>query len=133
MLTQLTISNYTTVELLELDFRSGMTVITGETGAGKSVMLDALALVVGGRADSKAVRNEAPRADVNAIFDVSKEPTVKRWLKERDLFDGEECLLRRVITSEGRSRAYINGQPAPVQDLKNLGALLIDIQVADRS
>lgn len=127
MLTQLTISNYTTVELLELDFRGGMTVITGETGAGKSVMLDALALVVGGRADSKAVRNDAPRADINAIFDIRKEAVVRRWLKERDLFDGDDCLLRRVITSEGRSRAYINGQPAPVQDLKNLGALLIDI------
>ena len=127
MLTQLTISNYTTVENLELDFRQGMTVITGETGAGKSVMLDCLALVVGGRADSKAVRNGANRADVHAMFDISKEPSAKRWLKERDLHDGDECLLRRVITSEGRSRAYINGQPAPVQDLKCLGSLLIDI------
>ncbi|MFK8018394.1 MAG: DNA repair protein RecN [Pseudomonadales bacterium] len=127
MLTQLTISNYTTVENLELDFRQGMTVITGETGAGKSVMLDCLALVVGGRADSKAVRNGANRADVHAMFDISKEPSAARWLKDRDLHDGDECLLRRVITSEGRSRAYINGQPVPVQDLKCLGSLLIDI------
>ncbi len=127
MLTQLTINNYTTVEHLELDFRAGMTVITGETGAGKSVMLDALTLVVGGRADSKAVRNGCARADLHAIFDVSGNPAARQWLSERDLFDQDECLLRRVITSEGRSRAYINGQPAPVHDLKSLGAYLIDI------
>lgn len=127
MLMQLTVSNYTSVENLELDFRRGMTVITGETGAGKSVILDALGLVVGGRADSKAVRNGAPRADIHARFDVSKAERVQRWLKERDLHHEEECLLRRVITSEGRSRAYINGQPSPVQDLKALGGLLIDI------
>lgn len=127
MLTQISISNYTTVEHLELDFRSGMTVITGETGAGKSVILDALGLVAGGRADSKAIRNGASRADVHACFDISAQPSVQRWLQEHDLLDGTECLLRRVITAEGRSRAYINGQPSPVQDLKALGDQLIEI------
>lgn len=127
MLTQLTVNNYTTVETLELDFSGGMTVITGETGAGKSVVLDALALVVGGRADSKAVRSGANRADVHALFEIATAEEAQHWLAAHDLQDGDECLLRRVITSEGRSRAYINGQPVPVHDLRALGSLLIDI------
>lgn len=127
MLSQLTICNYTTVKQLELDFSTGMTVITGETGSGKSVILGALAQLVGARADSNAVRPGAERADIHALFDISKLDKVKRWLRERDLLQHNECLLRRVITSEGRNRAYINGQPATVQDLKALGGLLIDI------
>ncbi len=127
MLTHLAVNNYTTVKKLELDCKSGMTVITGETGAGKSVLLDALSLVIGGRADSKAVRHGAERADIHAIFDLSKLADVKDWLSARDLQQGDECLLRRVVTREGRSRAYINGQPVPVQDLKQLGHRLIEL------
>lgn len=127
MLTHLAVNNYTTVKKLELDCKPGMTVITGETGAGKSVMLDALSLVIGGRADSKAVRHGAERTDIHAIFDVSQLTDVKQWLTARDLQQGDECLLRRVITREGRSRAYINGQPVPVQDLKQLGHNLIEL------
>ncbi len=127
MLTHLAVNNYTTVKKLELDCKPGMTVITGETGAGKSVMLDALSLVIGGRADSKAVRHGAERADIHAIFDVSQLTDVKQWLIARDLQQGDECLLRRVITREGRSRAYINGQPVPVQDLKQLGHNLLEL------
>ncbi len=127
MLSHLTVSNYTTVANLELDFSGGMTVITGETGAGKSVVLDALALVAGGRSDSKAVRSGAQRADIHAIFDISRNCEAQSWLKAHDLHDGNDCLLRRVITAEGRSRAYINGQPAPIQNLRNLGAMLIDM------
>ncbi len=127
MLTHLAVNNYTTVKKLELDCKPGMTVITGETGAGKSVMLDALSLVIGGRADSKAVRHGAERTDIHAIFDVSQLTEVKRWLSARDLQQDDECLLRRVITREGRSRAYINGQPVPVQDLKQLGHNLMEL------
>lgn len=127
MLSQLTIINYTTVKSLELDFNKGMTVITGETGSGKSVILGALGQVIGSRADSRAVRPGADRADIHALFDIKKLDNAKRWLRERDLLQQNDCLLRRVITSEGRSRAYINGQPTTVQDLKAIGTLLIDM------
>lgn len=127
MLTHLAVNNYTTVKKLELDCKPGMTVITGETGAGKSVILDALSLVIGGRADSKSVRHDAERADIHAIFEISRLGDVCEWLADRDLQQGDECLLRRVITREGRSRAYINGQPVPVQDLKQLGHKLLEL------
>lgn len=127
MLTQISISNYTIASALEMEFASGMTVITGETGAGKSIMLDALGLCLGNRADPKAVRHGCDRAEINASFDISSIPAAEHWLKERDLFTGDECLLRRVITTEGRSRAYINGSVATLQDCGELGAMLIDI------
>ncbi len=127
MLSQISISNYTIVSNLEMEFSGGMTVITGETGAGKSIMLDALGLCLGDRADTKALRPGAERADITAGFDISAIPAAQHWLKERDLFNGEECLLRRVITAEGRSRAYINGSASTLQDCAELGALLIDI------
>jgi DNA repair protein RecN (Recombination protein N) len=127
MLTQLSIQDYSLVEKLDLEFFNGMTVITGETGAGKSIMLDALGLTLGDRADAKTVRQGKNRADIHACFDIQKIPAALDWLKARDLQEGEECILRRVVTREGRSRGYINGQPAPLQDLKSLGGLLIDI------
>ena len=127
MLTHISISNYTIVAALEIDFKRGMTVITGETGAGKSIMLDALGLCLGDRADPKAVRHGSERAEIVAGFDVSAIPQAVSWLKERDLHTGEECLLRRIVTTEGRSRAYINGTTSTLQDCAELGALLIDI------
>jgi len=127
MLTHISISNYTIVAALEIDFASGMTVITGETGAGKSIMLDALGLCLGDRADPRAVRHGCDRAEVIAGFDISAIPRAQSWLRERDLHDGEECLLRRIVTTEGRSRAYINGSTSTLQDCAELGALLIDI------
>jgi DNA repair protein RecN (Recombination protein N) len=127
MLTHISISNYTIVSALEVDLDAGMTVITGETGAGKSIMLDALGLCLGDRADSKAVRHGTARAEITAGFDISKIPAAIAWLEERDLQHGGECLLRRVITAEGRSRAYINGSASTLQDCAELGALLIDI------
>jgi DNA repair protein RecN (Recombination protein N) len=127
MLTQISISNYTIVSALEMDFSSGMTVITGETGAGKSIMLDALGLCLGDRADPKAVRHGCERAEIVAGFDIGDIPPAQAWLKERDLLSGDECLLRRLVTTEGRSRAYINGSPSTLQDCAELGALLIDI------
>jgi DNA repair protein RecN (Recombination protein N) len=127
MLTHISISNYTIVTALEMEFARGMTVITGETGAGKSIMLDALGLCLGDRADPKAVRPGCDQAQIAASFDVSEIPRAVAWLRERDLHTGEECLLRRVITTEGRSRAYINGSTSTLQDCAELGALLIDI------
>jgi DNA repair protein RecN (Recombination protein N) len=127
MLTHISISNYTIVAALEIDFAPGMTVITGETGAGKSIMLDALGLCLGDRADPKAIRHGCDRAEIIAGFDLAIIPQAQAWLRERDLQAGEECLLRRVLTTEGRSRAYINGTPCTLQDCAELGALLIDI------
>lgn len=130
MLTHISISNYTIASALEMEFAGGMTVITGETGAGKSIMLDALGLCLGNRADPKAVRHGCDRAEVNATFDISAIPAAQQWLRDRDLHnldESGECLLRRVVTSEGRSRAYINGSVATLQDCAELGALLIDI------
>jgi len=127
MLTQISISNYTIVASLEVDFSPGMTVITGETGAGKSIMLDALGLCLGDRADPKAVRHGCERAEIVAGFDVSGIPAAADWLAQRELHTGDECLLRRIVTAEGRSRAYINGTASTLQDCAQLGALLIDI------
>jgi DNA repair protein RecN (Recombination protein N) len=127
MLTHISISNYTIVSDLEMEFAPGMTVITGETGAGKSIMLDALGLCLGDRADPKAVRHGCPRAEIVAAFDIGELPRPTTWLRERDLHTGDECLLRRVITAEGRSRAYINGSSSTLQDCAELGEMLIDI------
>lgn len=128
MLLHLAVNNYAIVDHLELELDRGMTVITGETGAGKSIMLDALALTLGDRADSGAVRPGADKADILATFDISDIPEAQQWLEQRDLASDEhQVILRRVITAEGRSRGYINGSPCPQQDLKALGAMLIDI------
>ncbi|GHC34208.1 DNA repair protein RecN [Kushneria pakistanensis] len=126
MLSQLSISNYAIVEHLELDFRDGMTAITGETGAGKSILLDALSLCLGDRADAGSVRHGAARADLAVRFDVEALPEARAWLSERDL-DNTECLLRRSVTANGRSKAWINGVPATLADLKALSEHLIDI------
>ena len=127
MLVHLSIHNYAIVEHLDLELDSGMSVITGETGAGKSIMLDALGLALGDRADSGVVRPGSDKADILASFDISQIAEARQWLSERDLEQDGPCILRRVITREGRSRAYINGSPCPQADLKALGELLIDI------
>jgi DNA repair protein RecN (Recombination protein N) len=127
MLAQISISNYTIVSSLEMEFSPGFTVITGETGAGKSIMLDALGLCLGDRADPKTVRHGCERAEITASFDLASIPQAIAWLQDRDLRTGDECLLRRVVTSDGRSRAYINGSVCTLQDCAELGALLIDV------
>lgn len=128
MLVHLAVNNYAIVDHLELELSNGMTVITGETGAGKSIMLDALALTLGDRADSGAVRPGTDKADILATFDISQIPEAQAWLNQRDLNStDQQVILRRVITAEGRSRGYINGSPCPQQDLKALGEMLIDI------
>lgn len=128
MLTALSISQFAIAEKLELDFSAGMTAITGETGAGKSISLDALSFALGARADSSIVRSGADKADIRAVFDISALPAARQWLQEHDLeADDDDCILRRVITSEGRSKAYINGCPVNLQQLKTLGDQLVDI------
>jgi len=127
MLLQLSVHNYAIVDHLDLELKPGMSTITGETGAGKSIMLDALSLTLGARADSGVVRPGADKADILSSFDISQIPEAGNWLKERDLDNDGQCLLRRVITAEGRSRGYINGTPCTQADLRQLGELLIDI------
>lgn len=127
MLQTLTIQNLALIEKLSLDFHSGFTTLTGETGAGKSILLDALGLALGERADSGLVRHGTPRADITADFEVQDLPQVQAWLVDNEFDDEGNCLLRRTLTSEGRSKAYINGLPASISQLKGLSDLLIDI------
>ncbi|WP_158249238.1 DNA repair protein RecN [Amnimonas aquatica] len=127
MLNLLKISQFAIVENLELEFSAGFTVITGETGAGKSILMDALGLCLGDRADGSVVRAGAERADVSALFIVGHLPDAMAWLRERELDEGDECTLRRTFSRDGRSRAYINGRPANLGDLRDIGERLIDI------
>jgi DNA repair protein RecN (Recombination protein N) len=129
MLVHLHIINFAIVAYLDLEFESGMTVITGETGAGKSIMLDALGLTLGDRADTTVLADGQDKAEIHATFDLGDNPEAMEWLFKRELsdHDTDTCILRRIITKDGRSRAYINSQPCTVQDLRLLGELLIDI------
>ncbi|MBT1443389.1 DNA repair protein RecN [Shewanella sp. JM162201] len=127
MLCQLSINNFAIVRFLELDFRPGMTSITGETGAGKSIAIDALGLCLGNRADASAVRPGAEKTEVSARFSLDDVPLARRWLEDNDLELENECILRRTITADGRSRAYINGNPVPLSQLKAIGQYLIGI------
>ncbi|TFH85685.1 DNA repair protein RecN [Billgrantia azerbaijanica] len=126
MLTQLAIRDYAIVERLDLDLAGGMTAVTGETGAGKSILLGALGLCLGERADSASVRHGCERADVSARFEIAALPAARTWLEAREL-PADDCLLRRVVTAAGRSKAWINGQPATIADLKALGEHLVEI------
>ena len=127
MLTQITISNFTIVEKLDLELSRGLNIITGETGAGKSIIIDALGLTLGDRADPGTIRNGAERADIIAHFDCTENIQALHWLKAKELDADNECLLRRTISREGRSKAYINGTPCTLQDLKVLGEILLNI------
>lgn len=127
MLTHLHISNFAIVRALEIEWQAGMTTITGETGAGKSISLDALALCLGERADGTAVRPGAEKADLVATFDITHLASAQQWLHEQDLAMGQEVIIRRVVGPEGRSRGYINGVQVPAQQLKALGQHLLSI------
>lgn len=127
MLTQLNIRNFTIVERLDLALTKGMTVLTGETGAGKSILLDALLLAMGGRADNSAIRNGETRAEIAAEFDIRNSESIKQWLVDNELDEEQDCLIRRTINNDGRSRGFINGRPVPMQLLRELGDLLVDI------
>ena len=127
MLSELQIRDFAIVDHLYLTFNDGMTVFTGETGAGKSIAIDALGLALGDRAESTVVREGSKRAEVIASFDISRIKGALRWLNEHELDAEQECILRRTISSEGGSRAYINGRPVPVQLVRELADMLIDI------
>jgi len=128
MLRALSIRDYVIVERLDLELAGGFTALTGETGAGKSILVDALALATGGRADAGVVRAGAPRAEVSADFDVSAVPAAREWLATQELEEGDgACLVRRTIDGTGRSRAFVNGRPATVAQLRELGEMLVDI------
>jgi DNA repair protein RecN (Recombination protein N) len=127
MLTSLQVRDFAIVDQISVEFEPGMTVLTGETGAGKSILVDAVALVLGERGSSQLVRSGAARAEFSAEFDISALPDVRAWLDEQALDQDGECLLRRVINVDGRSRAFVNGNTVTMQQLKSLGELLLDI------
>ena len=127
MLCHLTIQNYTLVNELDIEFANGMTVVTGETGTGKSIMLDALALTLGSRADNAMIAQGSSRAEIHATFDIANNPEALLWLEQRDLGNDHTCILRRVINRDGRSRAFINGVPGTLNDISSFGNLLVDI------
>lgn len=128
MLRHLQIRDFAIVDAIELELRPGLTVLTGETGAGKSILVEALQILAGGRAGAEVVRHPAERADISATFALAAAPhDLVRLLEEQSIDAGEELTVRRVVGSDGRSRAYLNGQSVPVQLLREAGALLVDI------
>ncbi|MDP2380136.1 MAG: AAA family ATPase, partial [Pseudohongiella sp.] len=130
MLINLSIQNYAIASALDISFRAGMTAITGETGAGKSIILGALGLVLGDRADRDVVRDGCERADITAEFDIGALPAALAWLDENTLSaapESAQCLIRRTVGADGRSRSWINNTPVTLQALAALGELLMDI------
>jgi DNA repair protein RecN (Recombination protein N) len=128
VLRALSIRDYVIVDRLDLELADGFTALTGETGAGKSILVDALGLALGGRADAGVVRAGAQRAEVSADFDVESLAPVRRWLGEQDLDEGDgACILRRTVDASGRSRGFVNGRPATAAQLRELGEMLVDI------
>ena len=127
MLLSLHIRDFAIIDELEVELHPGMTALTGETGAGKSILLDALGLLLGDRADAGAVRHGAGRADISASFDISTIDSARSWLADQELALDGECQIRRVVLSEGRSRGYINGSAVPIQSLREFGERLVDI------
>jgi len=127
MLQHIHIHHFAIVDELALGFQNGMTVLTGETGAGKSILLDALGLALGDRAESGTIRANAERAEVSAEFDIHTLPTAQAWLAKHELDDDGQCLIRRTVSKDGRSKGYINGRPVPMHSLRELGEQLVDI------
>jgi DNA repair protein RecN (Recombination protein N) len=128
MLTYLHILDFAIIDALELDLGTGLTVLTGETGAGKSILVDALQLIAGGRAGAEVVRHGAQRAEVTATFELAQAPReLKSWLEDQSITVETELSVRRVVAADGRSRAYLNGQSVTVQQLREAGNILLDI------
>jgi DNA repair protein RecN (Recombination protein N) len=127
MLDQLFVKNLVVVQELNIEFKNGMTVVTGETGAGKSIIIQALGLVVGGRSDASLVRDGASKAEIVATFSIDIEDRLQSLLENLDLENGAECILRRVISADGKSRSYVNGSNVPLSTLRDIGGYLIDM------
>ncbi|MEJ2141797.1 MAG: DNA repair protein RecN [Gammaproteobacteria bacterium] len=127
MLTHIHIWNFAIVEKLDMELEDGLTVLTGETGAGKSILLDALNLSLGDRADTGVIRHGAEKAEISVTFDTANAPAAESWLKEHEMDSEQECIIRRVISNKGSSKAFINGKPAPIQQLRELGEMLVDL------
>jgi len=130
MLKQLQIRNLAIIDEAQLEFAAGFTVLTGETGAGKSILLDALGLALGTRADPALVRQGSDRAEISAEFDLTDAPAARDWLAEHELLDADDpqlCLIRRVVHAEGRTRAFVNGQSVNAGPLRELGERLVDL------
>jgi DNA repair protein RecN (Recombination protein N) len=127
MLTHIQIRDFAIIDSIELEFDAGMTVLSGETGAGKSILVDALLLAAGGRAGAEVVRAGTERAEVAATFAVAGNTAAEQWLSEQSVDHDGECLLRRVVGVDGRSRAYVNGQAMPLQAIRQLGELVVDV------
>lgn len=127
MLTNLHIRDFTIITETEMELGTGMTALTGETGAGKSILLDAIGLVLGDRMDASTVRDGATRAEITASFSPANTSPVWTWLQDNDLDDDGQCMLRRVVPVEGKSRGYVNGRPVSMQMLRTVGEMLVDI------
>lgn len=131
MLRQLVINDLAVIDTLNIDFNSGMTVLTGETGAGKSILLDALGLILGNRADTQLIRGDSDKTDITAIFSISNNSNINILLNDMeidiDMDTDDELFIRRTINKDGRSRAYLNNTPVPIQTLREIGENLIDI------
>ncbi|TQV70893.1 DNA repair protein RecN [Aliikangiella marina] len=127
MLSRIEIRNFAIIQSLDLDWSQGMTVITGETGAGKSIVIDALGLTLGERAEQSVIYPNAKHAEVTAIFDLHESDAATQWLIDNELEEDGECILRRVVVKEGRTKCFINGRSATQSQLKALGSLLVDI------
>lgn len=126
MLNHLKIVDFALIEQLELDFDTGLSALTGETGAGKSILLGAIGLILGDRADSDRIRAGAERSEVVALFDISDRPQLQRWLEAQEM-ESEECVIRRTLSRSGRGRCYLNDRPVTLQTLRELGSMLIDV------
>ena len=127
MLSLITVRNYAVIDEVEVEFDAGLSVLTGETGAGKSILVDALGLALGDRADAGAVRKGCRQAQISVLFECPQDHPALDWLAERGLDQDDTCLLRRVVSARGRSRAFVNNQPATLQDLRSVGSRLVNI------
>ena len=133
MLKTLTVQNLVVVRHVDVEFGTGLSVLSGETGAGKSILIEALGLALGERADSKLVRSGDDRATISAVFDIAKAPAVRALLQEHALDSEDECVLRRIVLRDGGSRAFCNASPVPIQLLHEIGALLVDVHAQHAS